>query len=127
VTKRKPITPKMKVDALLWHFDIKCYLCTHLIQPDQSIQWDHIWALALGGPHDISNIVPVCYACHHKKTHGAGATTAGSDIGKISKERRIIRTKKMAVHKRKPGAKKPPSDWPSRKLQGRGFEKRRAS
>jgi hypothetical protein len=35
-------------------------------------------------------------ACHDKKTHGAGATTAGADTGKIKKMRKRERASEMA-------------------------------
>jgi hypothetical protein len=51
---------------------------------------------------------------HAVKTRGNGATTAGSDVHRIAKVRRIIR-------KREEPAK------PKRKIQSRGFEKRPAN
>lgn len=53
-----------------------------------------------------------CPDSHRVKTHGAGATTAGTDIGKIKKMR-----------KSEPGKKKV-SKWIPRKIGGRGFDKR---
>lgn len=52
-----------------------------------------------------------CPRSHRVKTHGAGATTAGTDTGKIKKMRKC-----------EPGKKKV-SKWISRKMQSRGFAK----
>jgi len=48
-----------------------------------------------------------CVASHHAKTHGTGATTAGTDIGKITKERKRERPPK------------PKWQWGKRKFQKR--------
>lgn len=58
------------------------------------------------------HIDAVCPAYHHWKTHGGGATTAGSDIGKIKKERRRARAPK----RKRPFPK-------GRKMQSAGFRK----
>jgi len=117
--KRKAITERMKIDALLWRFTINCRLCQTLLSQNDAIEWDHVIPIALHGEHAFHNIAPVHRACHNAKTRGFGATTANSDIGKISKERRIIRESKFVVKKRKPGARKPKSSWPSRPFQKR--------
>lgn len=43
---------------------------------------------------DPAHIVWRCKASHKRKTHGSGATTAGTDIGKIKKERKRTRPEK---------------------------------
>lgn len=63
------------------------------------IQWDHAWSLntrtinADGEmdphPNDPRYIVPLRKAAHDIKTRGSGATTAGSDVGKGAKLKRI--------------------------------------
>lgn len=98
--------------------------------------WDHEPALRLRNvnrrrtdyipkQHDRRYIVGRCVPSHKVKTHGTGATTAGTDIGKISKERR---------RSRKPRFKRPiPSRpmqssktrWPKQKLQSRPFQRRK--
>lgn len=122
--KRKAISANMKIDALMARFHILCEECGGRLNAGGIVEWDHAHPIALGGSHAFYNIRPLHPECHSAKSHGTGATTAGSDIGKISKERRIIRTKKMEVKKRKPGTRKPKSAWPSRKMQNRSFPKR---
>jgi len=143
MSKRKAITERMKIDALLYRAfkqdaPITCARCGGVLvpAPDCIIQWDHGHPLGLGGPHHFTNLQPLHVDCHAAKTRGTGATTANSDIGKIAKERRIVRTGKMAVKKRtvlcfegeeyelkQPHFKRP---FPKgRKLQSRGFEKRK--
>lgn len=34
------------------------------------IELDHIIELDQGGPHDLTNIQPLCRLCHHRKTAG---------------------------------------------------------
>lgn len=70
-------------------------------KPDDVIEWDHTWALGLrertqdGGyipaANDPRYIRPKVKDGHAVKTRGNGATTAGSDVGRIAKVRRIIR------------------------------------
>jgi HNH endonuclease len=124
VMKRKAITERMKIMAVLARFNLPCWLCHNRIGPFDKVEWDHMVPLGLGGEHYFRNLAPVHKTCHDKKTRGTKATTAGSDIGKISKERRIIRECKFVVKKRKPGARKPKSSWPSRKMQSKPFQKR---
>jgi hypothetical protein len=44
--------------------------------------------------HSVEHLDAICDAEHHRRTHGTGATVAGSDIGAIKKERH--RDKKRA-------------------------------
>lgn len=81
------------------------------------IEWDHDPALRLRDvapdgldyippQHDPGYIVARCEASHGRKTRGSGATTAGTDIGKIRKDRKRARAPKL-----------------KRKMQSRGFDK----
>jgi 5-methylcytosine-specific restriction endonuclease McrA len=45
--------------------------------------------------HSVDHIDALCKFCHDKKTRGSGATTAGTDVGKIAKERK--RAKAIAI------------------------------
>jgi hypothetical protein len=71
-------------------------------------QWDHEPALRLRDiapdgkdyippQHDPDYIDARCESSHAAKTHGSGATTAGSDIGKIKKERARSRKPKFKM------------------------------
>jgi hypothetical protein len=88
-----------------------------------NIQWDHDPALRLRDvnrrktdyvprQNDPNYLVARCRPSHRAKTSGTGATTAGTDTGKIKKERK--RAKK--------GRK---TRWPSRKIPSRPFPKRK--
>ncbi len=67
--------------------------------------------------HSVDHLDAICETEHKRRTHGTGATTAGTDFGLIKKERK--RNKALA------GVKKPKRAWPTgRKLQSRGFQKR---
>lgn len=115
MTARPPLTERMKIDALLFGNDVRCMICNHRIFPTDLYDWDHIHALALGGAHYFKNLAPTHRLCHAEKTHGKPATTAGSDIGKIAKTRRIAKGK-MAVKKRALGEKHK-SKWPKRRMR----------
>jgi hypothetical protein len=84
-----------------------------------NVQWDHDPALRLRdvnrrksdyipAQHDPDYIVGRCGASHAAKTHGRGATTAGTDAGKIKKER-----KREKLHR---APNKPKRGWLSRPL-----------
>lgn len=90
-------------------------------RPRRQTHFDHSPALRLRDisldgrdyiPHQHSpeHIDALCPECHHAKTRGTGATTAGSDIGKIKKERHR--------EDRRAGIEKP-----KQKIQSRGFQK----
>lgn len=125
--RRKPITDKMKWQALLYRFAVPCVICKVSLGPKAEIEWDHFWPIALGGPDSYQAIRPLHKACHAKKTFGTKATTAGSDIHKIAKDKRFAKGK-MAVNK---GAKKKLTAWSKRvrawpkgrKMQSKGFVK----
>lgn len=82
------------------------------------IEYDHVHPLALGGEHTVENLRPVCKTCHKAKTSGTGATTHGSDIGNISKTRRLEKARKAQEDGEKKAKKMKP------KIQSRGFDKR---
>ncbi len=67
MNKRKTITPAMKVNALLWRYTINCGICYQLLGPADEIQWDHIHAISMGGPHQWDNIRPTHAACNQAK------------------------------------------------------------
>ncbi|MFC5423225.1 HNH endonuclease signature motif containing protein [Bosea eneae] len=85
VTRRKLTTvDKLKVVVA----QATCPLCRGKLGDLADLDFDHEHALALGGADEIENLRAVHRDCHAVKTRGAGATTAGSDIGKIAKMRR---------------------------------------
>lgn len=91
-------------------------------KPKSSTHFDHEPALRLRNinadgtdydppQHDARHIDVRCPESHHAKTHGTGSTVAGTDTGKIKKERKRAKPKREYR-------------WPSRDLQSRGFDKR---
>ncbi|WP_066470287.1 hypothetical protein [Bosea sp. WAO] len=107
------------------------------------LQWDHEPALGLRAidaetgemtpaPNDPRFIRPMLPDDHAVKTRGAGATTAGSDVGKMKKLRKLV-AKEAAFRERvlakggqasAPMTKKQRRAWPSRAFPNR---KRRTS
>lgn len=101
------------------------------------LEWDHTIPLGLRevdaetgemtpAPNDPHFIRPMLPDEHAVKTRGAGATTAGSDIGKMKKLRKLI-AKQTAFRERvlakggsaaPPKPKKPKRHIPSRPLRG---------
>lgn len=105
MTKRKAITPAMKIDALLWRFPIVCSWCDEQIHVGHPIEWDHIHALVHGGDHDFTNIRPIhANPCHKEKT--------ASDIAAKAKGDRILGLT---------------CTGPKRKIPSRPFSKRNAA
>lgn len=81
--------------------------------PISEIEYDHFIPLALGGKHEVENLQPLCPTCHSAKTRGKGATTHGSDIGNISKTKRL-----QAKREGKP-------EKPKKQIQNQGFQTNR--
>ena len=105
MTRRRRPTKSQQIAILDRQFG-RCAIC--LIVP-LNPEWDHIQALELGGNNSTENFQALCKSCHEIKTHGSKATSAGSDIHKIAKARRIARGGKTRKGPR---------------LRSRGFEKR---
>lgn len=100
-------------------------------QIEAGVEFDHFPALGLREvidgemtphPNDWRFIRPMLPDDHAVKTRGAGATTAGSDIGKMKKLRHLV-AKETAFRERvlakggkaiAPKPKKPKRAWPSR-------------
>jgi hypothetical protein len=122
----------MKIDALLYiaermEADLDsggniffCDNCYEALRPGQDIHFDHRHAHGLGGEHSYKNLYPMHAECHREKTFGSKATTAGSDIHKIAKVKRIAKGGKKR-RGRKLKSRPFPSvvsnkKWPSRRL-----------
>ncbi len=69
MTKRKAITSAMKIKALLWRYVINCGICHELLDPADTIEWDHIHAISMAGPHEWKNLRPTHAACNQAKGH----------------------------------------------------------
>lgn len=115
--KRKyiPLAVKRAV-ANRQHWVCKCGCGTEIVH--RKVHWDHEPALRLRDiAADGSDYLPpqndpdyldaLCPEAHHAKTHGTGASTAGTDIGKIKKERKRCRPPKpkQRMHNRQ-------NQWP---------------
>ena len=81
----------------------KCFECKQAIQRDKGWDIDHVIPLRIGGADAITNLVPLCRACHRIKTK--------ADHKDIGKNRRTEQ-KSWGVKTQK-----------GPKLQGRGFPK----
>lgn len=121
----KPVTRKMAVDCLLDRIltdtrtamgdgvdrvHLLCRVCGEPLLPGQAIQFDHIHADALGGPHEYKNIRPIHYdPCHKAKSK--------RDVGALAKIDRITGLTCTG----------PKKQIPSRPLKsGNSFERNRA-
>jgi 5-methylcytosine-specific restriction endonuclease McrA len=69
----------------------RCPLCGERLGSLDGLQWDHVVPLAMGGADEPDNLQAIHIDCHGTKTHGTPATTAGSDIHRIAKTKRIAR------------------------------------
>lgn len=107
-------TSKKDLAQLFLVQDGKCKCGTKLVKGNYIIE--HSTPLGLGGLDILANKYLNCRPCADLKTFGgkSRATTAGTDIANIWKVKRLRGELKP----------KPKRIWPTRKLQGRGFEKR---
>ncbi len=106
MTKRKAITPAMKIDCVIYRGLLRCGICNDFILYGHRIEWDHIQALIHGGGHDFTNIRPLHEECHKIKTK--------ADIAANAKVKRIIANKPS----------RRPMKSSGRKMQSRPFQKR---
>lgn len=83
--KRLSLAEKLQIMAR----QARCPICQEKLGPLQDVEFDHEHALALGGADAIDNIRAVHKACHGLKTVGPPATSAGSDVHLIAKEKRL--------------------------------------
>lgn len=99
--------------------------CGAKVGPSHPTHYDHEPALRLRKinragtdyippQHSSKHIDARCPASHAVKTHGSGATTAGTDIGKIKKMREHEKCDKPKMRKRQ---------WASRPMAGLPFPK----
>ncbi len=65
--KRKSITPAMKINALIYRHNVVCGICGGFIEVGDEIEWDHIHAISMDGPHEYQNIRPTHAACNQDK------------------------------------------------------------
>lgn len=98
------------------------------------VEWDHHPALRLRDLNrrktdyvpaqlDPRYLVGRCKDSHSRKTRGTGATTAGTDTGAITKERK--RNRRPKPKKRIPSRPMQScgKTWPKRQMQSRPFQK----
>ena len=111
----KQVTRALAVNCLLWRFTqswayefrpdgslgLICPICKKFIDPEQSIQFDHVHAVGHGGPHEYQNIRPIHGQCHKKKS--------ARDVALIAKVARLRRETKQG-----PKKKMPSRPWPKR-------------
>jgi len=67
ITLRKQISDEEKA-IIIRHFGRKCFATGHDIPEGESLHFDHIYALALGGADELENIAPMCE--YHNKAKG---------------------------------------------------------
>ncbi len=102
----KPVTRAQAVDCLLDRANraghpILCVECGEPCLPGQKIQFDHIHADKLGGPHEYGNFRPLHYdPCHKRKSK--------KDVAAMAKVDRITGVT---------------GNGPKAKIQSRGFRK----
>lgn len=119
--KRKAIPPHMLVSvAILQAVDggLRCPLCTLRITTNHKRILEHLTPVAFGGKNEIDNLRFVHRECADKKTNGNAATSAGGDLHKIAKAKRLAKAQEVhravlaGEHKREPS-----------RIKSRGFAK----
>ena len=92
MTTRSRFTERQVIYTLLLQGAvIPCGICRVAIKLGEDVERDHCVPLALDGADTPENSRFAHATCHARKTRGSGATTCGSDIGEISKTRRLER------------------------------------
>ena len=90
--KRPHISEKTKVTVAIMQTmdsEISCPLCMEWLQAKDDRVLEHMVPHELGGASDETNLRWVHKACAAKKTNGSKATSAGGDIHKIAKTKRL--------------------------------------
>lgn len=94
MTRRRTLTAAQAREILIrqafaFGSPIPCALCREGLIPGQAFIREHLHALGIGGSDDIENSAFVHAECANRKTRGAGGTTAGSDVQRIAKMKRL--------------------------------------
>ncbi len=92
MTKRPHISVKTKVSVAIAQAGsrgIQCFLCCGWLYADSERILEHLVPHELGGASDETNLRWVHKECAAKKTNGNKATSAGGDIHKIAKAKRL--------------------------------------
>jgi hypothetical protein len=124
VTRRKPMSVGVKLRACLWHFMGVRY---------EDVQFDHdpclgirTWDEEAGDytlpANDWRFITPRLIADHEIKTRGAGGSTAGSDVARAAKVKRLERATARRQHEL---TRPERSERPRRKIASRPFNRRK--
>lgn len=108
MSKRKPISDRLKWQSLLYWHSVECLECGELITPRDDIEWDHRHALVHGGAHVWSNIAPLHAACHTQKTI--------RDVKANAKVKRIIKKRNGEARPKRKIPPKRDHKWGNRKM-----------
>jgi 5-methylcytosine-specific restriction endonuclease McrA len=104
MTTRKAIPAKVQVAVAIRQANgaVLCPLCSNVLCVWEPHILEHMVPLALGGGNDIDNLRWVHAHCAAKKTNGTKATSAGGDLHKIAKAKRLrlARLAKAEVEKK---------------------------
>lgn len=106
----KPVTRAMAVNCLLDRImlafgGLPCPVCLAPLLPGQQIQFDHIHADVLGGPHEYLNLRPIHYdPCHKNKS--------ARDVAANAKVKRILADKPSKRPMKSSGRKIPSRPFP---------------
>ena len=112
MTKRPHISERVKVNVAIeqaggW---IRCVLCSGPLRPSEPRILEHLVPHELSGSSREENLRWVHKGCATRKTNGSKATSAGGDIHKIAKSKRLAKaTQTHAAIVAKTESKKPGS------------------
>lgn len=117
---RRRLTLKDKLEIIVRQ--ARCPRCGEKLGVMTNLEFDHAHALARGGGDTNDNMVALHVECHREKTSGTASTSRGSDVHEIAKTKRLAREEeafRARILAKEPGAEKPRSRWPNRKMQTR--------
>jgi len=94
--KRPPISPKTMVNVAInqaLEGTILCPLCWDQLAAMDDRILEHLVPYGLDGKSDETNLRWVHKECASKKTNGSKATSAGGDLHKIAKAKRLAKAR----------------------------------
>lgn len=118
MTKRKAITERMKIDALMYRISmvsgpVICGICRKPLAAGTKLHWDHIHAISMGGPHTFQNIRPTHPECNQAK--GIKEHKAAAKVLRLRGETR--NGPKKAIRSRPFPQRKQAKAWPKRSMR----------
>lgn len=132
MSRRKRFSERQVIETLIRQgVEMRCYRTKELITLEtvNLLEREHLTQMALGGADTPANCAYSLKAAHAIVTNGTKATSYGSDAHARAKIRALTGVTGANKTKRKWASRPMESgktNWPKRKMQSRGFQRRPA-